>query len=246
MKISDAAIAEVPPSGDPASPWLSGKAVTLARLFRDRHSTRAFLPAPLEQARIAHILQLAQRTATWSNMQPWHVLIASGQALHRIGAAMLEAAAGGESSFDLRPPQDVDGVYRQRRRDCGFALYESLGIRRDDMAARRAQAMKNLEFFGAPHVAFISTEARTADYGHVDAGAYMANFMLAAESVGVATIAQGATAAYSGTLRRTLGLPLTRTFVASIAFGLEDPQDPVNLFRTKRAEVEESVSYLDS
>lgn len=242
MKLSDAVGAATPPAKDLKR---SGQAATLARLLHDRHSTRAFLPDPLDQPRIAHILQLAQRTATWSNLQPWNVVIASGEAPKRISSAILESAAKGESSFDLRPPQEVGGVYRERRRACGFTLYESLGIRRDDKAARQAQAMKNFEFFGAPHVAFISVEALTEDYGHVDAGAYMANFMLAAESVGVATVAQGATAAYSGTLRRILGLAPTMTFVASIAFGLEDQQNPVNRFRTQRATVAESVRYLN-
>ena len=48
--------------------------------------------------------------------------------------------------------------------------------------------------FGAPHVAIVTSDEALGVYGAVDCGAYVSNFMLAAHSLGVGSIAQAALA----------------------------------------------------
>jgi len=52
----------------------------LEELLNERYSVRAFLPQEVPRETIAHLLKVAQRTASWCNSQPWQVLIASGEA----------------------------------------------------------------------------------------------------------------------------------------------------------------------
>ena len=52
----------------------------LEELLNERYSVRAFLPQEVPRETIEHILNVAQRTASWCNSQPWQVLIASGEA----------------------------------------------------------------------------------------------------------------------------------------------------------------------
>ena len=214
---------------------------TLEALLRRRHSTRAFEDTEVPDDLITRILELAQRTATWCNAQPWHVRIVRGETLRELSATVRSAVERRDRSFDITPPLAYEGLYADRRRICAMTLYESLGIQREDRAARYTQAMKNYEFFGAPQVAFVTAETALGDYAYVDVGAYMSTFILAAESVGVATIVQGAVAEYSPTVRDLLGIPETELLIASIGFGYEDAAHPVNAMRTDRAPLLEVV-----
>ena len=87
---------------------------------------------------------------------------------------------------DFPFPREYLGVYLERRRESGFQLYNSLGIARGDKAAYAKQALENYNFFGAPHVAIIHTDEALGVYGAIDCGAYVSNFMLAAQALGSA------------------------------------------------------------
>ena len=95
------------------------------------------------------------------------------------------------------PPREYLGVYLERRRESGFQLYNTLGIARGDKVAYAKQALENYNFFGAPHVAIIHTDEPLGIYGAIDCGAYVGNFMLAAQALGLGTIPQAALARHS-------------------------------------------------
>ena len=69
---------------------------------------------------------------------------------------------------------------------------------RGDKMAYAKQALENFNFFGAPHVAIIHTNEPLGIYGAIDCGAYVSNFMLAAQALGLGTIPQAALARHSG------------------------------------------------
>lgn len=217
----------------------------LGRLLAGRHSCRGFLPDPLPRPVIARILELAQRTASWCNSQPWQVVIASGAAMERFRAALLKQVGGAQHDSDFPFPEEYRGVYQQRRRECGYQLYASVGVARGDREAGARQGLENFRMFGAPHVAIITTDQALGVYGAVDCGAYVSNFMLAAQSLGVASIAQAALASQSGFIRAHFGIPDDRLVVCGISFGYEDLAHPANQYRTSRADIQEAVSWMD-
>ncbi|OYO26742.1 nitroreductase [Janthinobacterium sp. PC23-8] len=218
--------------------------LTFEAVLDARYSCRGYLDRPVERGTIEAILGLAQRTPSWCNSQPWQVIVTGATATERLRQALqLEQA---EASSDIAPPLEYRGVYRERRRECGKQLYDSLGIAADDRASSMRQTMENFKFFGAPHMALITTEALLGTYGAVDCGAYVNNFMLAARSVGVASIAQAAIAMRSPFLHQWFEIPEDRQIVCGISFGYEDPAHPANRFRTTRATLEQSVRWVDA
>ncbi len=219
---------------------------TLSRLLSQRHSCRSFLPTPLPAAIIEQIVALAQRTASWCNAQPWQVVITRGQATERFREAMLAPVQADEPGPDFTWPIEYQGVYQERRRECGLALYDSVGIARGDREGSAKQGRENMRLFNAPHVAIITSPQALSTYGAVDCGAYVANFMLAATSLGVACIAQAALAARPQRVRDCLGLPPERKVVCGISFGLADTTHPANAFRTTRAASSAAVTLLES
>jgi nitroreductase len=209
-------------------------AAAFERLLDARYSCRAFLDTPVDDDIIRRMFGIAQRTASWCNTQPWQVIVTRGAATHRFRAALAEWMKSHEARLDFEEPV-YEGVSLARRRECGFGLYDALGIAKGDREASRAQAMKNFDLFGAPHTALITTDAPLGVYGAVDCGAYVANVMTAATGLGLGTIAQAALAQHAEFIRAHFNLPKDRLVVCGITFGYADVDHPANKFRTTRA-----------
>ena len=218
----------------------------LEELLGERYSCRAYRPDPVPRSTIDRILTAAQRTASWCNSQPWQVVIASGEAKEKFRKLIYaEAASGAGDNHDFTPPREYLGVYQERRRESGFQLYNTLGIARGDKAAYGRQALENYNFFGAPHVAVIHTDEALGIYGAIDCGAYVGNFLLAAQALGLGTIPQAALARHSGLIRRHFGLADDRRVVCGISFGFPDRENKINSYRTSRAGIADTAVFVE-
>ena len=217
---------------------------SLSELLEHRISCWAFRPDPVPRETIERILELAQRTPSWCNTQPWQVAITEGPATERFreGLAAYVVSHPQEPDFDF--PREYRGEYRTRRKDCAMQLYASVGIADGDRAASAAQTMKNFDLFGAPHVAVITTDEALGTYGAVDCGLYVGTFLLAARSLGVATIPQAALAGSAPYLHEFFALPEDRKVVCAISFGYADDEHPVNGFRTTREAIDEVADWV--
>ncbi len=170
----------------------------------------------------------------------------SAPAIERFRAALhAHAAQGAPINPDFPFPVRYAGICRERRKECAVQLYRALGIGREDKASAARQSLENFRFFGAPHVALITTDGDLGVYGVVDCGLYVANFMLAAQNLGVASIAQAALASYPDFIRDHFGLPPSRKLVCGISFGYADSTHPINRYRTARATETESVTWIE-
>lgn len=231
----------------PASRYsLADRTGVLEELLRERYSCRAFLPDRVPRPIIECVLAAAQRTASWCNSQPWQLAIASGEAKERFRKAIYtEASSGAPEQGDFPFPREYLGVYLERRRESGFQLYNTLGIARGDRAAYAKQALENYNFFGAPHVAIVHTDEALGVYGAIDCGAYVGNFLLAAQALGLGTIPQAALARHSGLIRRHFRLGDDRRVVCGISFGFADRDHRINSYRTSRAGVADTATFVD-
>ena len=69
--------------------------------------------------------------------------------------------------------------------------------------------------------------------------------MLAAQALGVATIPQAALAFHSELVRRHFGLGDDRRVVCGISFGFPDRAHKANSYRTTRAGIADTVTFVD-
>lgn len=221
----------------------------LERLLADRWSCRGFLDKQVPRETIERLLAVAQRTPSWCNTQPWHLSITSGEATVRLREALLAPVdpSTGQGGFgtDFDFPASYQGIYQERRRESGWQLYDAVGIEKGDREASTAQALKNFEFFGVPHVAILTTEADLGVYGAVDCGLYVGTFLLAAQALGLGAIAQAALAVRAPFLREWFDLPETRKVVCGIAFGYADPDHATATYRTSRADISAAATFFD-
>ncbi len=219
--------------------------VVLDTLLAERHSCRAFLPEPVPRDVLESILGTAQRTASWCNSQAWQVAITSGEATERLRRKLVAAQESGAArGSDFPFPQEYAGVYLDRRRECGFQLYNAVGVERGDKSGYTKQALENFRLFGAPHVAVLSSPAGLGVYGAVDVGGYVQVLLLAMQAHGVAAIPQAALAQHSALLKDELGIDPERLVVCGISFGYEDTLHPANSYRTNRAELSDVIAWI--
>lgn len=220
-------------------------ATVLDQVLRGRFSCRAFLPQPVPQETIEEIFEAAQNTASWNNVQPWQAIVTSGAATRKVRELMVERArSGAEPTPHVPFPAAYEGVYQERRRACGFQLYDAVGVQRGDKQGYARQTMRNFELFDAPHVAVITTEEILGPYALLDCGGYLTNLMNAAQARGVATIAQAALAMHSDALHAHFRLPAQRRIVCAMSFGYADMEHPANSYRVPRAPLGDAVRFV--
>ena len=223
----------------------NGTAEVTARLMDERRSCRAFLQEPVAHQTLERLVTMAQRAPSWCNTQPWELVITEGAGTADFRRALSEHAAGSQKhNPDLTMPSHYVGIYRDRRRECAWQLYDSLGISHGDREASQRQTLENFELFGAPHVAIITTTETLGTYGVLDCGVYLGNFLLAAQSLGLATVAQAALAGFSPFLHDYFDIPVDRQVVCAVSLGYPDITHPANGFSTHRAPITDVVRWF--
>lgn len=217
----------------------------LETLMSQRHSCRAFRPDPVDPETLTRMFAMAQNAPSDCNSQPWAVSVLSGDSLDALRADMMAAARAGRAPLsDIPPIKAYEGIYQDRRRACGWALYEAVGVTKGDRVGSGQQALENFRFFGAPHLAVISSPLHLGPRALVDCGIYMGHLLLAAQSLGIASLAQGALALYTDILRAHAGISEDRQIICGMALGYSDRDHPANAFHIARAPLSETVAFL--
>jgi nitroreductase len=211
-----------------------------------RRSVRGYLPRPVPREVLERVFEIAQRTPSNCNIQPWKVFVASGPARDRIRQKLVDLVmSGAEMNPDFDYPGRFEGAYRTRQVECAVAMYTRMGIARDDTAGRAKASLRNFELFDAPHVAFIGMDKAFGTTVALDVGMYAQSLMLAMHAHGIASCAQGSMRYYPDVVREEFPGNDDIRILFGISFGYEDPDVPANKTRTTREPIEAAVTFRD-
>lgn len=218
----------------------------IIKVIHDRKSSRAFLPKPIPKDAIGKILDAARWAPSWANTQPWEFLVVSGETLEKIGKEFCRRIAQGvKDNPDIPMPREWDEPYKSRYVQVGKGLFETVGIARDDKAARVEHYQKMYFFFGAPAVIYILMGERLGHYSLFDCGSITQTICLLAEAEGLGTCILAAAVRYPDVIRAHVPVPLHKKFVIGIAIGYPDPDSPYNRYRSSRVPLAEILSWQD-
>ena len=208
--------------------------------IRNRKSTRAFLDKPVSEELISDILECARWAPSGVNSQPWHVAIVTGETKLKVGKALVKLRTDGakvRQDYEYYPTQ-IEEPYIARKRACGHALYNALGIKRNDIEKRKAQWMKNYHGFDSPVTLLFFVDAILEKGSWVDVGMFIQTVMLAARGFGLETCPQAALAEYPDVIRNILNIADSKKLICGMALGYADYDDPSYQYRTERESVE--------
>lgn len=220
--------------------------MNVSEAVSSRFSCRAFLPTPIPEATVRDILSRAARAPSGGNVQPWHVDVLSGQPLEELKAAIRarpELLPRGEGAeYEIYPP-DLQEPYETRRRQVGAALYEAIGIKREDRPGRYRQYARNFEFFGAPVGILVSIARNMGPPQWSDLGGFIQTVMLLARERGLHTCGQEAWTHWHKTVYSRLNIPPDHILFCGIALGYADESVPINQWRAQRASLEDYATF---
>jgi nitroreductase len=212
-----------------------------------RQSVRAFLPTPVERATVEELLELAARSASGSNIQPWRVRVVARDVREQMVKAIFDAVERDGFEPYQREwnyyPINWREPFLGRRRKIGWDMYSLLGVAKGDFEGTQRARMRNYEFFGAP-VGMIFTLDEDLEIGSwLDLGIYLGTLMIAARGHGLHTCPQAAFADFHKVIRPILDIPEKEIIVCGMALGHIDPDAPVNQLATSRAPLADFASF---
>ena len=220
--------------------------LTVTQALQRRISTRAFLDTPVSESEIRDILDAARFAASGGNVQPWKVVVVTGEAQQRVKDAVKAKLDTdpftNEAAFPVYP-EKLWEPHRSWRYELGEDMYALLGVPREDKGARLNWLLQNYDFFGAPVGMFFVIDERMNQNQWAHLGMFMMSLCLAAEERGLATCMQEAWTPHCDTVARAIGVEKPDVIYCGLALGHADRQAPVNQLRSKRAEVDEIARF---
>jgi nitroreductase len=220
--------------------------MTVEEAITGRRSIRAFLPKPVPRELIEQIMTIAGRAPSGSNVQPWRVWVLEGAVRDEICrdlVARYDRDEVTEREYDYYPVKWRE-PYLARRRACGWGLYGTLGIGREDKGKMHAQHARNFAFFDAPVGLIFSIDRDLEQGSWLDYGMFLQSIMVAARSFGLETCPQAAWLIFHDVLQQRLGIPDTQMIVCGMALGYADPAEKVNTFTPDRIPASDFVTWV--
>ena len=222
---------------------MSNHAHAFSTVVRERRSLRAFLPDPIPATELTAIFEDAARAPSNCNTQPWVVHVVSGAKLEELRETLPGEFLAGRISMDFPYDGVYEGVYKTRQHAAAHALYNAMGIPREDKASRQEAFMRNFTFFDAPHVAFLFLPEPFGLREACDLGMFAQTLMLALTARGFGSCPQTALGFQADQLRAALAVDPSHKLMFGISFGYPDPQAAANQCVTERASLDDFVIF---
>jgi nitroreductase len=212
----------------------------LEQAIRERHSTRLYLPKPVPRGLVEEAVALAVHAPSNSNIQPWHMVFASGSTRDRLVQALLAEA-------QRRPPNipPLPEAFVQYRSELGAEVYGAMGIDRKDKAAHDAAVLRNWEFFRAPLAGIVCMHRALGLADALSVGMFLQTLLLALTARGIDTSVEVSIAGYPEIIRAQLAIPEDLSILCGLAVGYEDPDFAANRLRVRRNPIEKNIIFLD-
>jgi nitroreductase len=220
--------------------------VKVSDALETRITCRAFLPKPVPEATLRKIFETAKRAPSGGNLQPWILYVVTGEPLRKFLSLIEQKRAAnphGEGTEYPIYPVNLKQPYKARSFKCGEDLYATMGIKREDKAARHAHFARNFRAFDAPVLCFFVIDRQMGVDQWSDLGMFMQSIMLLAREYGLHTSPQEAWALWHKTVAEFLNLPDELMLFCGMGIGFMDEAAPVNSLRTERASLQEFVTF---
>lgn len=220
--------------------------MSVAKLLQSRSSCRGFKKDSVSTEMLHQIFNDAQRSASNCNVQPWHVIVVSGDKKDILKNSLVQNVMQQQKPS---PDFDWNVAYQNKHRERQFgsanALYGAMGIEREDKTKRQMAMLKNWSFFDAPHVAIFTMDKYLGIMGAVDMGIYAQTLSLLLEEQNISSCMQGALGQFPAPIHEMFGLPEERGVLFGMSFGYADETVAANAAKTDRANIDDSVSFYE-
>ena len=207
-----------------------------------RKSVRAFLPDPVDDDLLRSLLDRSARAPSGGNVQPWRIYVVNGQRRKDL-MTFIEGRDLDQPEYPVYP-EALWEPYRTNRFQLGEAMYETMGIPREDKTARFGHMARNYSFFDAPCAFFCFVDRGMGSAQWADLGMFLQTFMLLAQEAGLDTCPQEAWANYGASIAEFVNAPDDEMLFCGMAVGTADWEKPVNSLDSIRMPLDEWCRWV--
>lgn len=216
--------------------------MNVIQAIQSRRSTRAFLDSPVERKSIEELLTLATNAPSAINMQPWEIVVVSGEEKKRLSRILVKRMRERNISCGPGATRPLHPKFVNRQRELLNCILPRLS------AGTRFEEFINegsCNFYGAPTAIIITLDRAFSSARFTDIGIIAGYLVLAAHEIGLGTCPIGLITAFEEEIMEELSLPQNRQVIIAIALGYPDPESPLNKARSGRAGLDEVVKWRE-
>jgi len=192
------------------------------------------------------VMQAASNSPSYTNTQPWEVVVVSGKKKKELAQKLLKLArTHTPTSPDLSTPKEWPSALGERSRQHGARRLSTLGVARDDEEGREKMRLMNFEFYGAPCAVFLFMDGALGEWSIFDMGLFTQNLILAAHSLGVESCLQASVTNYAAEIKRFLGIAKNKKLVIGISLGYPDEKAKLNTYRSLKQKPDEFTKWYE-
>ena len=211
-------------------------------IFQERRSTRGFLETPVNRETIERLLNLATQAPSAINIQPWEIMVVSGEERKRLSKLLEKRMRERNISCGPGSKAPLPGVFIQRQRDLLKCMLPGLP---ENVDFQDFINEGSCHFYGAPTALIITIDQVFSSARLTDIGIMVGYLVLAAHTLGLGTCPIGLITAFDDDIKELLNIPEQKKVVIGIALGYKDPQASINQSRSERASLSEVVKWRE-
>jgi len=212
----------------------------LISAIQERGSTRAFLNKPLAKETLEELLHLAVHAPSAINLQPWEIVVVSGEEKERLSRLLIKRMKERNISCGPGAKRPLPEYYVQRERDLLDVMLPNLP---EQTSFQEFINEGSCNFYGAPTAIIITLDEVFSNARLTDIGILVGYLVLAAHALDLGTCPIGLITAFDEDIKDELSLTEDKHVVIGIAVGYRDTKDPINQSRSLRVPLDEVVKW---
>jgi len=214
--------------------------------IKTRRSIRGFKPNPISREVMEKILEAASNSPSYTNTQPWEVVVVGGKKKNELGRKLLElATVNAPTSSDLPTPKTWPSALEERSQEHGARRLSTLGVARQEKEGREKLRLMNFEFYGAPYAVFLFIDGSLGEWSIFDMGLFAENLILAAHSLGVGSCLQASVTNYALEIKKFFDIAESKKLVICISLGYPDEKAKLNMYRSLKQKPNEFTRWYE-
>jgi len=215
----------------------------LIKAIQERRSIRAFTPDPIPRETIEEILKLAILAPSAINLQPWDLIVVTGEERERLSRRLIKAYKEKKISCGPGNVKPLPKTFAKR----GAKTLELMNPFFEEMGVDPNQFINegSCNFYGAPVAIFICLDDSFPKARLVDIGLVLGYLLFIAHEYGLGTCPIGLITAYEDEIKELLNIPENKMVVIGIALGYPDLINPINRFKSPREDIGNFIRWIE-
>jgi nitroreductase len=215
----------------------------LIKVIQERKSFRAFKSDLIPKETIQAILKLAILAPSAINLQPWELIVVTGEERERLSRRLIKAYKEKKISCgpgNVKPMPKTFAKRGARTLELMNPFFEEMGVDPNQFINEGS-----CNFYGAPVAILLCLDDSFPNARFVDIGLILGYLLLAAHVSDLATCPIGLITAYQEEIKDTLNIPESKNVVIGLALGYPDEKSPINRFKSQRDDFEKFVRWIE-